>query len=131
MRDGAFTGNPACLHVCSHILHTLWALVIQRGALDGAPTHSDTPMASLETLSSLSAANTIGSVSLGTPRQFLHSICPSIVSCLRVWLKQCVSYRFCLPALASLFCSSKQTFSIYRSVHLTKRNLLPWTVRLQ
>lgn len=31
-------------------------------------------------------------------------------------LKQCVSYRFCSPAWTSLFCSSKQTFSIYRSV---------------
>lgn len=47
---------------------------------------------------------------------------PSIVCHPRGWLKQCVSYRFCLPALISLFCSSKQTFSIYRSVHLTKKS---------
>lgn len=42
-------------------------------------------------------------------------------------LKQCVSYRFCLLALTSLCCFGKQTFSIYRSAHLTKRNLEAWT----
>lgn len=30
---------------------------------------------------------------------------PSTVSCTSDLLKQCVSYRFCLPALTSLFCS--------------------------
>lgn len=50
---------------------------------------------------------------------------PSIVSCPSGLLKQCVSYRFCLPALTSLFCPNKQTVNIYRSMRLTKRNLRP------
>lgn len=87
---------------------------------------SQTCLGSLEALSSPRAANTIkglqvwelqGSFSLPSS---LHILLPSIVCHPRDWLKQCVSYRFCLPARTSLFSSSKQTFSIYRSAHLTR-----------
>ena len=124
-------------HTCSATSSTPFgALVIQRGAVE-ARGLSDAGL-NLFRASSTShppppaAGTSQGCAGLGPARQFLFAeilrgLFPSIVCCPSDLLKPCVSYRFCLPALTSLFCSSKQTFSIYRSLHLTKRELEPWT----
>lgn len=128
---------PPWSHVFCHILHALWGSGHSERRRGGPwPLRHwpclfrgfSTPTSHHPEL----LAQVRGSAGLGRARQFLSAEIllwpfPSIVCCPSDLLKPCVSYRFCLPALTSLFCSSKQPFSIYRSLHLTKRNLGPWT----
>lgn len=100
-------------HTCSVTSSTPFgALVIQRGAMETS-----------QALPARAAACWLGTAGQSVFTEISAWPFPSIVSCPSDLLKQCVSYRFCLPAWASLFYSSKQTVSIYRSMHLTKRNL--------
>lgn len=116
---------PPWSHMFGHIVHTLWGTGHSERCRRGPWPHRHWPhlLGSLSSPSSPTPAASIsrGSADLGTARQFLFPeiyVWPfsSIVCHTSDLLKQCVSYRFCSPALTSLFCSSKQTFSIYRSV---------------